>query len=67
MEEIFDTLKTKIAEMADSSEANKNSVSAITDTINIYRENIDMVIGDNKIINEVSMSMLELAHTGKEE
>lgn len=59
MDSIFEDLKSKISEMTDSSEANQNSVTAITDTINIYKENIDMVISDNKLINELSASLLE--------
>lgn len=67
MEGIFENLKSKISEMADSSEANRNSVTSITDTINVYKESIDMVIDDNKLINEVSVSMLELAEAGTQE
>lgn len=59
MDSIFENLKGKISEMTESSEANQNSVTAITDTINIYKENIDMVIRDNKLINELSASLLE--------
>ncbi len=61
MDDIFENLKYKITEMADSSEANQTSVETITDAINVYKENIDMVVGDNKKMNEISASMLELS------
>lgn len=66
MQGIFENLKSKISEMTDSSEANREAVASITDTIDIYKENIDLVIDDNKQINEVSLAMLELAETGIE-
>lgn len=61
MDSIIENLKGKISEMANSSETNQNSVAVISDTINIYKENMDMVINDNRIINEISTSMLELS------
>ena len=63
VESIFEDLKHKISEMTDLSEENKNSVVSITDTINVYKENIEIVIDDNRNINEVSKAMLELADT----
>ena len=67
MEGIFENLKSKISEMAECSEANRDSVISITDTIDVYKESIGMVIDDNKVINEVSTSMLALAEDGVEE
>lgn len=63
MDSIFADLQNKIADMTHSSENSQSSVSAITDAINIYRENIDMVVNDNKHINELSSSMLALSNT----
>ena len=63
MDGIFENLKYKINEMAASSEANQTSVDAITDAIAVYKENIDMVVNDNKVINEISVAMLELSQT----
>lgn len=63
MDGIVEDLKHKISEMSVSSEANQNSVTAIADTINVYKENMDMVIQDNKEIHKVSISMLELANS----
>lgn len=63
MDAIFADLQNKIAEMTQSSENSQSSVSAITDAISIYRENIDMVVNDNKLINELSSSMLDLSNT----
>lgn len=62
MDAIFEDLKLKISEMTQSSEASQNSVTAITDAINIYKDNMNMVADDNRMINELSASMLELSH-----
>lgn len=67
MDAIFEDLKHKISEMTASSESNQNSVTAIADTINVYKENMDNVINDNKLIHQVSVSMLELANSQDEE
>lgn len=61
MDSMIEDLKGKISEMAGSSEANQTSVTAISETINIYKENMDMVINDNRVINQISAAMLELS------
>lgn len=63
MDSILEDLNAKIFEMSNSSEASQSSVAAIADAINVYKDNMDMVINDNKVINELSASMLELSHT----
>lgn len=63
MNEIIEHLKNKIADMSLSSESNQNSVTAITDAISIYKDNINMVLDDNKLITNLSYSMLELSNT----
>lgn len=63
MDAIIENLKGKISEMADSSESNRDSVNAITDAIIIYRDNIDTILDDNKMISNLSNSMLELSNT----
>lgn len=63
MDTIFNELKGKISDMTISSETNQNSVTAMTDAIHVYKDNIDMVINDNKLIHELSNSMLELSQT----
>ena len=67
MDAIFEDLKHKISEMTASSESNQNSITSIADTINVYKENMDNVINDNKLIQQVSASMLELANSQDEE
>lgn len=61
MDAIIEDLKCKISDMASSSESNHSSVNAITDAIVIYRDNIDKVLADNKQINNLSASLLELS------
>lgn len=61
MDEIIENLRGKITEMTESSATNQASVSAIVDAISIYKDNIDLVVNDNKHINELSVSMLELS------
>lgn len=63
MDAIIGDLKCKISDMATSSESNHNSVNAITDAIVIYRDNIEKVLADNKQINNLSASLLELSQT----
>lgn len=63
MDTIFTDLQEKISEMTQSSAASQDSVSDITEAISIYKENMDMVVNDNKLINELSTSMLELSKT----
>lgn len=63
MDSIFENLNCKISEMADSSEANQNSVAAMTEVVHMYRDNIEMVVSDNKVIHDVSSSMLELSRS----
>lgn len=63
MDAIIEDLKGKISDMATSSESNHSSVNAITDAIVIYRDNIEKVLADNKQINNLSTSLLELSQT----
>ncbi|MCI5585826.1 MAG: methyl-accepting chemotaxis protein [Lachnospiraceae bacterium] len=56
---VFGQLKEKIMDMSVSSDANQASVESIADSINIYRRNIDEVIGVNKEISELSSKMME--------
>lgn len=61
MDAIFEELKGKITEMADSSEANKASVSSITDAINVYKDQINLIVSDNMHIHDLSSSMMNLS------
>lgn len=63
MDAIIEDLKGKISDMATSSESNHSSVNAITDAIVIYRDNIEKVLADNKQINNLSTSLLELSQS----
>lgn len=63
MDTIFNDLKGKISDMTISSETNQHSVDSMNEVIHVYKENIDMVINDNKLINNLSNSMLELSQT----
>ena len=62
MNQIFGHLNLKIHEMTTSSEANQASVEAMTDAIQIYKENIDRVVESNKEIHNISATMLELSN-----
>lgn len=63
MEAIIENLKGKISDMAASSESNQGSVNAITDAILVYRDNIERVLDDNKMISDLSGSLLDLSTT----
>lgn len=62
MDSGFAELRDRISDMASSSEENQNSVTAITDSIDVYKHNINKIIDDNIIINQLSASLLESAN-----
>ena len=51
-------LNEKIMDMASSSKDNQDSVSHITESMDVYKENIRQIIDDNIGINELSISLL---------
>lgn len=62
MDYSFVELRDKISDMASSSEENQNSVNAITESIDVYKYNINKIVDDNIIINQLSASLLESAN-----
>lgn len=62
--EIFAELKDKIFIMSSFSEENQSAVMSITDTIEIFKENVDLVIDDTQQIHELSESMLYVSNEG---
>ena len=62
MDHSFVELRNKISDMASSSEENQNSVNAITDSIDVYKYNINKIVDDNIIISQLSASLLESAN-----
>lgn len=62
MDHSFVELRDKISDMASSSEENQNSVNAITDSIDVYKYNINKIVDDNIIISQLSASLLESAN-----
>lgn len=62
MDSDFDKLRDKISDMASSSEENQNSVTAITNSIDVYKHNINKIVDDNIIISQLSVSLLESAN-----
>lgn len=59
---IFAELKEKISVMSDYSEENQSVVESIADTIEVYKENIELVIDDTQQIHELSESMLHVSN-----
>ena len=59
---IFAELKDKISVMSNYSEENQATVQSITDTIEVYKENIELVIDDTQQIHELSESMLNISN-----
>ena len=59
---IFTDLKEKIAVMNNYSEENQAAVQSITDTIEIYKENMEYVLDDTQQIHELSESMIHIAN-----
>ena len=64
---IFTDLKDRVSEMSSNSQQNQTSVDSIARTMRLYRENIAAVIEDNRRIQELSESMLNISQTGKDE
>ena len=67
MDHSFVELRDKISDMASSSEENQNSVTSITDSIDVYKHNINKIIDDNIIISQLSTSLLESANQSIED
>lgn len=61
MDDSFVELRDRIADMASSSEENQNSVTSITDSIEVYKQNINQIVDDNIVISQLSASLLESA------
>ena len=55
-------MRDKISDMASSSEENQNSVDAITDSIDVYKNNINQIVDDNILISQLSASLLDSAN-----
>ena len=62
MDQSFVELRDKISDMASSSEENQNSVDAITDSIDVYKNNINQIVDDNILISQLSASLLDSAN-----
>ncbi len=60
--DIFAELKDKIFVMSSFSEENQSAVVSITDTIEIFKENVEMVIDDTQQIHELSESMIHISN-----
>lgn len=67
MDRSFVDLRDRISDMAASSEQNQNSVTAITDSIDVYKYNINKIVDDNIIISQLSASLLESANQSIDE
>lgn len=59
---IFSELKDKISVMSDCSEENQAAVQSITDTIEAYKGDIEIVIDDTKQIHDLSESMIHISN-----
>lgn len=62
---IFAELKDKISVMSNYSEENQAAVQSITDTIGVYKENIELVIDDTQQIHELSESMIHISNENR--
>ena len=56
--EIFEQLKDKVAEMSSHSEENQASVESITQNMMEYRENVKAVITDTRHVHALSVDMM---------
>lgn len=61
VDSIFGELKGKITQMSTHSEENQGAVDAITQAMELYKDNMQLVIDDTKHIHELSTSMLNMS------
>lgn len=60
VDEIFGQLKSKVAEMSSYSDENRIAVESMTAAMDMYRDNIQMVIDDTKHVHQLSASMMSI-------
>lgn len=58
---IFETLKIRVGLMSNGSEDNRASVEAIAETMNLYRDNVEVVMHGTAQIHELSENMLSIS------
>lgn len=61
MDDIFDRLKNKVAEMNQYSSDNQEAVEAIAEAMLVYQESMKRMIDDTNHVNELSASMLNFS------
>ena len=61
MDSIFENLRSKVGEMSTYSEENQAVVESIVESMNSYKEHMNLIVDDAKEINELSSSMLDLS------
>ena len=61
MDDIFDKLKGKVAEMNQYSSDNQGAVDAIAEAMLVYQESMKRMIDDTNHVNELSASMLNFS------
>uniref|UniRef100_UPI0040561CCD methyl-accepting chemotaxis protein n=1 Tax=Acetatifactor sp. TaxID=1872090 RepID=UPI0040561CCD len=61
MDSIFASLRNKIEEMSSYSEENQAVVESIVESLNTYKEHMNLIVDDAKDISELSASMLNLS------
>lgn len=59
--DIFNTLRTRVGAMSDGSEDNRLSVQEIAGTMNLYRDNVETVMQETQRIYELSEEMMSIS------
>lgn len=62
---IFEDLRNKISEMSQYSEENQCAVDAISEAMNVYKDNMKAVVDDSMHVHELSEQMLNLSRENK--
>ncbi len=61
VDNIFESLRDKVAGMSSYSEENQEVVSAIVQMMLVYKEHMNQIVEDTKKVHELSSSMLEMS------
>ena len=67
VDNIVEELKQQIADMDVQTDDNQISVEAIAEALNVYQENMKLVIEDTQVVQQLSANMLEIAKEENEE
>ncbi len=67
MDNVISQLERRIDEMSACTEENQSYVDEITNAVELYRDNMKLVVSDTQQVNDLSVSMLEISKSHSHE